>query len=63
MPGHYGKKKKMKMMKAGGPAKSGQALFDALKKKGFKAMGGTMTSKKKGSMSYMRAGGPVEQLD
>ena len=53
MPGHYGKKKKMKMMKAGGPAKSGQALFDALKKKGFK----------KGSMSYMRAGGPVEQFD
>ena len=51
------------MMKAGGPAKSGQALFDALKKKGFKAMGGTMTSKKKGSMSYMRAGGPVEQFD
>lgn len=52
MPGkHYGKKKaKMGYMKQGG-----QALFDALKKKGYKKQGG--------KMSYMKAGGPVEQFD
>ena len=33
MPGHYGKKKKAKM---GYMKKGGHALFDALKKKGFK---------------------------
>ena len=52
MPGHYGKKKKAKM---GYMEKGGQALFNALKKKGYKKEGG--------KMSYMKAGGPVEQFD
>ena len=71
MPGHYGKKKKMKSYKIGGGLKSvpagnkglGKLPEDVRNKMGFKAMGGAMTSKKKGKMSYMRAGGPVEQFD
>ena len=51
MPGHYGKKKKAKM---GYMEKGGQALFNALKKKGYKKQGG--------KVSYMKAGGLLNNL-
>ena len=68
MPGkHYGKKMKMKSYKAGGGLKSvpdgnkglGKLPEGVRNKMGYKAMGGKMKSK----MSYMKAGGPIEQFD
>jgi hypothetical protein len=62
MPGkHYGKK--MKMYKAGGGLKSvpfgnkglGKLPQDVRNKMGYKKSGG--------KVSYMKAGGPVEQFD
>tara|TARA_R100000734_G_scaffold170_1_gene204 strand:- start:687 stop:908 length:222 start_codon:yes stop_codon:yes gene_type:complete len=73
MPGHYGKKKKMKSYKMGGGLKSvpagnkglGKLPEGVRNKMGYKAMGGKIKTsyKKGGKMSYMKAGGPVEQFD
>tara|TARA_R100001086_G_C11782519_1_gene244055 strand:- start:162 stop:353 length:192 start_codon:yes stop_codon:yes gene_type:complete len=63
MPGHYGKKKKMKSYKMGGGLKSVPAGNKGLSKLPEGVRNKMGYKNKGGKMSYMKAGGPVEQFD